>query len=213
LQYRFRNGSFYVFYDRYQAIQGEMDIRWLEQIPCRLVLSRNCRNTDPIARVAYRARGLPVALTLGLAGPRPVLHTPIDNVEAVKIVSSLVEIACAKHKIAPHEVAVLTLETLEEGSPWRLAQIGNQRTADEPQPNCAATPRFSRRSMAPRPWASSIWSASVTAISSPLPKARVQQSEAVIAFASATQFAWDYHPELAPLPRLGGAGICPSTFC
>jgi len=75
LQYRFRNGSFYVFYDRYQVIQGEMDTRWLEQIPCRLVLSRNCRNTDPIARVAYRAGGLPVAPSLGLAGPRPVLHT------------------------------------------------------------------------------------------------------------------------------------------
>lgn len=136
LQYRFRDGSFYVFYDRYQVIQGEMDTRWLEQIPCRLVLSRNCRNTDPIARVAYRAGGLPVAPTLGLAGPRPVLHAPIDNAEAVDIVSRLVEVACTKHKVPPHELAVLTIETLEEGSPWRLAKIGNQRAADQPQANC-----------------------------------------------------------------------------
>jgi len=48
----------------------------------------------------------------------------------------MVETACTKHKVPPHEVAVLTLETLDEGSPWRLTQIGNQPTADHPQVKC-----------------------------------------------------------------------------
>jgi hypothetical protein len=133
LQLRFQSSAFYVFYDRYQVIQGEMDTRWLDQIPCRLVLTRNCRNTDPIARVAYRAGRLPVAPTLGLTGPRPVLHAVTDSAEAVKVVSALVDTACTKHKVPPHEIAILTLETLDEGSPWRLAKIGGQRTNDQPQ--------------------------------------------------------------------------------
>jgi UvrD-like helicase C-terminal domain/AAA domain len=136
LRYRFRDGAFYVFYDRYQIIQGEMYTHWLDQIPCRLVLTRNCRNTDQIARVAYRAGGLSVAPTLGVTGPRPVLHPATGSAEAVKVVAALVDAACAKHKVTPHEIAILTLETLDEGSPWRLAKIGGQRTADQPQASC-----------------------------------------------------------------------------
>jgi hypothetical protein len=135
LQLRFRDSAFYVFYDRYQLIQGEMNNRWLEEIPCRLVLTRNCRNTDQIARVAYRAGDVPVTPTLGLNGPRPVLHAVKDSTEAVNVVSTLVEIACTKHNVAPHEIAILTLETLDKGSPWKLAAIGGQRTSDEPHAN------------------------------------------------------------------------------
>jgi hypothetical protein len=39
LAHRFRDGAFYVFYDRHQLVQGG-DLKWLEDIPCRLVLSR-----------------------------------------------------------------------------------------------------------------------------------------------------------------------------
>ncbi len=60
--------SFYAFYDRYQAIQGQKETSWLDDIPCRLVLTRNCRNTDQIARAAYRAAGLPISPNLGISG-------------------------------------------------------------------------------------------------------------------------------------------------
>ena len=57
LQARFRDRAFYAFYDPHQNIQGEPDTAWLDQIPCRLNLSRNCRNTLEVARSAYRAAG------------------------------------------------------------------------------------------------------------------------------------------------------------
>jgi hypothetical protein len=136
LRYRFRDGAFYVFYDRYQAIQGEKDTSWLDDVPCRLVLTRNCRNTDPIAKVAYRAAGLPISPTLGLVGPRPVLHCASDSAESVKIAATLVEVACTKHKTPPHEVAILTLETLDEKGPWRLHRLGGQPTAERPEASC-----------------------------------------------------------------------------
>jgi hypothetical protein len=133
LQLRFQNRAFYVFFDRYQLIQGEMDTRWLDEIPCRLVLTRNCRNTDPIAKLAYRAAGLAVGPTLGLAGPRPVLHVAAHSAEALKTVTSLVEIACIEHKVAPHEIAILTLETLDDRSAWRLTKIAGNPVMDQPE--------------------------------------------------------------------------------
>jgi hypothetical protein len=134
LRYAFRNGAFYVFYDRYQAIQGDRDTAWLNDIPCRLVLTRNCRNTDPIARVAYRAGGLAISPTLGLGGPRPLLHTLEDIPSALKVLDALITRVCTKCNLPPHEIAVLTLETLDAASPWYRDRIGGYMVSETPEP-------------------------------------------------------------------------------
>lgn len=53
-----RRGCFYVFYDKNQFIQGLNYAHWLDQMECRLVLSRNCRNTKEIAITSTRPIGL-----------------------------------------------------------------------------------------------------------------------------------------------------------
>lgn len=53
-----QDGCFYVFYDRNQFVQGLEFPKWLEQMECRLVLSRNCRNTKEIAMTSTRPIGL-----------------------------------------------------------------------------------------------------------------------------------------------------------
>ncbi len=45
-----KNGSFYVFYDKLQQIQGEALPKFIEDADCRLTLTRNCRNTENIAK-------------------------------------------------------------------------------------------------------------------------------------------------------------------
>ena len=135
LRLRFRDGAFYVFYDRYQAIQGEKDTQWLSEFPCRLVLTRNCRNTDPIARSAYRAAGLPISPTLGLKGPMPSLYHVADTAAAVARAASLVEAACIQHKTPPHEIAIVSLEKLDDGSPWLLDRIGGKCASHKPLAN------------------------------------------------------------------------------
>lgn len=52
------HGSFYVFYDRNQFVQGLNYPEWLDQMECRLILSRNCRNTREIAVTSTRPIGL-----------------------------------------------------------------------------------------------------------------------------------------------------------
>lgn len=135
LKLRFRDGAFYAFYDRYQAIQGQKETSWIDDIPCRLVLTRNCRNTDPIARAAYRAAGLNLLPTLGVEGPQPVLHPVADDAAALAVVESLVAAACKEHKTPAHEIAVLSLETIPEGSVWARTKLGGLPVSDAPKQN------------------------------------------------------------------------------
>jgi superfamily I DNA/RNA helicase len=48
-----------VFYDKNQFIQGQEYPEWLDRAECRLVLSRNCRNTHEIALTSTRPIDLP----------------------------------------------------------------------------------------------------------------------------------------------------------
>lgn len=133
LRHRFRDAAFYAFYDRYQAVQGQNDTAWLDDVPCRLVLTKNCRNTDPIARAAYRAAGLPISPTLGLEGPQPTLHAVPDQSAALALVGTLVESACKQHKTPAHDVAVLSMATIAGDGSWAAPRLGGQPTADAPR--------------------------------------------------------------------------------
>ena len=53
-----QKGCFYVFYDRNQFVQGLVFPDWLNSMECRLVLSRNCRNTKEIAVTSTRPIGI-----------------------------------------------------------------------------------------------------------------------------------------------------------
>lgn len=53
-----QQGCFYVFYDKNQFVQGLSFPEWINQMECRLVLSRNCRNTKEIAITSTRPLGI-----------------------------------------------------------------------------------------------------------------------------------------------------------
>ncbi len=133
LRARFRDRAFYAFYDPNQNIQGEADTAWLDTIPCRLSLSRNCRNTLEVARSAYRAAGLEITPNLGATGPKPAIHRVDSAQDAVKLANKLVATARTNHKIPPDEIAVLTLESFGD-SPHRCqAKLGGKPTAPSPE--------------------------------------------------------------------------------
>ena len=52
------DGCFYVFYDKHQFVQGEAMPTWINDMECRLVLNRNCRNTREIALTSTRTVGI-----------------------------------------------------------------------------------------------------------------------------------------------------------
>ena len=80
--------------------------------------------------------GASIARTLKIDGPRPVLHRVTGTIDAIRVAASLIESACGRHKTPPNEVAVLTLATLDDSSPWRIDRLGSQRTAETPRADC-----------------------------------------------------------------------------
>ncbi len=47
-----KHGTFYAFYDKLQKIQGDRIPKCIEEADCRLTLTRNCRNTENIAKTS-----------------------------------------------------------------------------------------------------------------------------------------------------------------
>jgi hypothetical protein len=134
LRSQFRTGSFYVFFDPFQAVQSDRDTQWLDSIPCRLTVTRNCRNTNQIARLAYQSAGITFKSKLGVDGPKPILH-PVDSAaNAVQLVCGLIQASIAKDKIPLHDIAILTLEMLED-SDWKSENLGGVATSEKPKAN------------------------------------------------------------------------------
>ena len=52
------NGSFYLFYDKNQLVQGSRIPKYISDSDCKLTLYRNCRNTENIAITSMRPLGL-----------------------------------------------------------------------------------------------------------------------------------------------------------
>lgn len=52
------NGSFYLFYDKNQLVQGKRIPGYIQDSDCKLTLYKNCRNTENIAITSMRSLGL-----------------------------------------------------------------------------------------------------------------------------------------------------------
>lgn len=52
--YRDDIGSFYIFYDKLQLIQGHHIPQYISDADCKLTLYRNCRNTENIATTSLK---------------------------------------------------------------------------------------------------------------------------------------------------------------
>ena len=52
-------GTFYLFYDKNQLVQGNRIPKYISESDCKLTLYRNCRNTENIATTSMRPLGLP----------------------------------------------------------------------------------------------------------------------------------------------------------
>ena len=48
------DGSFYIFYDKYQLVQGSVLPEYIAEADCKLTLYKNCRNTENIAVTSLR---------------------------------------------------------------------------------------------------------------------------------------------------------------
>ena len=78
----FNNGSFYIFYDKNQLIQGQKIPDYIADSDCKLTLYRNCRNTANIAKTSFRLLRndkLPKLKENSIRGESPEMYIGTDK--------------------------------------------------------------------------------------------------------------------------------------
>lgn len=107
-----QKGSFYVFYDRNQFVQGEEYPEWLDEMECRLILSRNCRNTHEIAITSTRPVGVDKDKIKTrydeVVSIKPRLFMPKGKEELLDLLDNLIN-AYAEAGVPKDKIVVLTV--------------------------------------------------------------------------------------------------------
>lgn len=104
-------GTFYLFYDKNQLIQGSKVPKLIEDADCKMTLYVNCRNTANIAKSASRSlgqEGKQVARTLGDPGITPSIIVTEDRGRQAQFVSD-----CITHfrSLGAVSIVILTCKT------------------------------------------------------------------------------------------------------
>ena len=106
-----RGGTFYLFYDRRQFVQGSEMPKFINDADCKLTLYVNCRNTESIARCSLRSLGetkdAEVLEGARTSGP-PQLFASEDRVAQAAFIDE--QIAALK-KRGLDDIVVLTCKT------------------------------------------------------------------------------------------------------
>ena len=109
------NGTFYLFYDKYQMIQGGGSNKYLlpdciENSDCRLTLHTNCRNTQEIARTSFtplrdkKNKMIKANVTCSWNEPiKPILH--IITADMVKSLNKVID---ELEQMEMNDVVILT---------------------------------------------------------------------------------------------------------
>ena len=114
------DGCFYVFYDKNQFVQGESLPTWIDDMDCRLVLNRNCRNTREIALTSTRPVGISEkkirmridALEAAAAITKPRMFFMKDKESVLAALDARIS-KYVQAGVPREEIVVLTMRTLE----------------------------------------------------------------------------------------------------
>lgn len=107
-----KKGSFYVFYDKNQFIMKKRQPHWLEDAECRLVLSKNCRNTAEIFKTACSIIGKENLTLNEIHGEVPFLRFYSTEKEMTAIVEGFLE-RMKKGEVPADKITILSASTLD----------------------------------------------------------------------------------------------------
>lgn len=119
------DGSFYVFYDKKQFVQGDEFPDWLSKAECRLVLSVNCRNTYQIADTSGKPVEVPPRIKdRSVIGDMPNFFICSDEKGALKAINKAID----KYRSANYpyrQICILTLKTEKKSILTGIEKLGN----------------------------------------------------------------------------------------
>lgn len=107
------NGTFYMFYDKYQLVQGTDLPNFIEEADCKLTLTVNCRNTANIAKCSFRALNDKISAATkdtSPAGSVPKLSHSKNAYDQVQFVDTYIS---ELESMGIEDIVVLTCKTEE----------------------------------------------------------------------------------------------------
>lgn len=110
------NGTFYVFYDRMQLVQGSSLPRCITEAECRVTLRRNCRNTENIAVTSMKTLDVekrPLMREGLIKGELPSIDIVEDKQGVVKAVESAYRDCLSR---GYSDVVILTCGAMDKSS-------------------------------------------------------------------------------------------------
>lgn len=121
------NGVFYVFYDHNQSLYGKELPKFIANSPTRLTLTINCRNTESIAKTAYKVineYNKSVKVLSGIEGKQPELLPLLSTfTDQSKQINKVINKFCSLTSVPLHKIAVITMENWDESSLSKISEI------------------------------------------------------------------------------------------
>ncbi len=103
------NGTFYLFYDKYQMVQGGGHVEYalpdcIQNCDCRLTLHCNCRNTKEIAKTSVtplkdkKSKAIKPTTACFWGEPAvPTMHIVQESTEIISVLNSVLDSFAAEH--------------------------------------------------------------------------------------------------------------------
>lgn len=109
-----KDGRFFAFYDKNQVVQTDKVPEWIEKSECRLLLTKNCRNTYEIALTAYNVIDVELNQKIQMMNGEKTRLTFVQCNPMGKLVKLLRMLIGDKYGYDYSDIVILTLKTESE---------------------------------------------------------------------------------------------------
>lgn len=125
------NGSFYIFYDKNQLVQRFDYNSWIDKVNCRLVLTRNCRNTLSIASTSFASIGInKIKMNQDIVGDKPTLFFAKDKASTIDFIANAIKYY-KEQGFTKKQIVILTLKTEKKSILYPETSIGGYRISND----------------------------------------------------------------------------------
>lgn len=126
-----KEGKLYIFYDKNQLIYQRGAVTWIDKSECKLVLSKNCRNTFEIAITANNIIDLEIKFSENaIKGETPNLFV-LNNLDELKIRLNNLINKYKKEGFLNKDIKILSLKSENESLLSGIEYIGDNRIVRE----------------------------------------------------------------------------------
>lgn len=118
-----KDGRFFAFYDKNQVVQTDKVPEWIEKSECRLLLTKNCRNTYEIALTAYNVIDVELNQKIQMMNGEKTGLTFVQGNPMGKLVKLLRMLIGDKYGYDYSDIVILTLKTESESIMNNIVKI------------------------------------------------------------------------------------------